>query len=96
MEVLRKTVEFTEEWMGNPKGSKKLILTNWANELVKRGQAAFVKEEEKKEDIIEDNKEEIKEIQEKSNKEVEEKEESKIKMMGKVVKDKMFKGNKNK
>jgi len=112
MKELRTEVEFIEEWMGNPKGSRKVILTNWAMELVKRGQAALVKKEEKEEKVkvkekkveegVKVEEEEIKVEEEKKvvtvkdEKEVVNKEDNKFKMMGKSVRDKMFKGSKNK
>jgi len=109
MGALRTEVEFIEDWMGNPKGSKKVILTNWAMELVKRGQAALVKEEKeekegkegeepKKEEEVkeEEVKKEEEEVDVKDKKEVVNKEDNKFKMMGKSVRDKMFKGSKNK
>lgn len=50
--VLRREVEFVEEWMGNPIGSKKVIISNWADELKKRKTVVFVdsKEEKKADD----------------------------------------------
>ena len=54
--VLRREVEFVEEWMGNPIGSKKVIIANWADELKKRKTVVFVESKEEKK--ADDNKEE--------------------------------------
>ena len=88
--VLRQEVEFIEEWMGNPVGSKKTILIDWAKELEKRKTVKFI--EVKSEDGKSEGK-----TEEKTEEKVEEKVEEKpgSKMMQRV-KDKMMRKQENK